>query len=177
MSNKILILGSAPETKDFIDTNPDLSTYDKIFAINNSGRLIPSPFIHCISTDFYNTNEKVKNKNIIKVITAFKFNSFGKQKKYEYGYSTDISHNMFLNVLYHVLNEHKYDEIHVCGCDYDYSREKTHFYNGGKSDPINHKNGVQRLILELQTIKSLPDFEKIKVINKSKNSLLPFYQI
>ena len=54
--------------------------------------------------------------------------------RFPFWYSGLGSGTMFLNTIYHIVNTNPGDlEIHVIGCDFDYSdKTKTHFYGSGK---------------------------------------------
>lgn len=193
---KILIVGSEPSAIQVTKYKKQIiAYYDKIYCINNAWSLLKRENkIWSHSTDFHDLGTlfpTAEDKQfILEEITSFN------NTTYWYDQSNLGSGTMFLNILYHIINENadnlKELEIHIIGNDFDYSNSKaTHFYGMGKmtdetkellkentpelqnvvADPLRY--GKENLLKELLEVKKIKDI-KIFTLSSNKKQLLPY---
>jgi len=194
----ILIVGSAPSAEEIKNNKDIIVKYNKIYCINNAWFLlrdINKTWIH--STDFIVLGtlfplEEDKKYIEEEIQTCLKYPLW-------YDYEKKLgSGTMILNTLYHVINtyvEEKGLNIHIIGCDLDYSnKEKTHFYGLGKvngdvkkqleentpeysdvaADPLRY--GIDVLKIELNKTLDIPNIS-IKTLSQNPNQLLPYEKV
>lgn len=164
-SGKVLILGSAPYVKEWVDNYLDwfVSNNYVIITFNNSWKLIqPIELIneyHC-SADHADAGTFVMNEeeeSKIKTIIHHNFENI----YYELNHMYVVPEwgSMYFNTLYNLLVNYKkryasnLSEIVVIGCDFVYKKDKDTFYselpnNKARNDPLLlwGKEGMQKEI-------------------------------
>ncbi|MDR3402002.1 MAG: hypothetical protein P4L99_05840 [Chthoniobacter sp.] len=189
---KILLLGSHPSALNIIPFRHRLTAlFSEIFAMNNAWDILrgyPQHWLH--SSDFNRLGTLLPCSDDRALFVEERENFSQKPKWYQF----PETGTMFLNSMYHIYNTYLSGglrEIHVLGCDCDYSDNgKTHFYGVGKlngrtrkllrnskyagiaADPMRFGERPLRLALD----RMVADFSPVAIYTLSANpkQLLPF---
>lgn len=168
---RILLMGSGFGVQEWYNLNKEkLNFFHELHAINSAMRVFDRPFVHHVSTDFYQTHEK-PTPEIAKLITE---TVCGNALKHPLFLTLERgSQTMFVDACCHLFNKYQFDcQVYVIGCDFDYSGPTTHFYGKGGLDPL--RLGKEKLVLNLKILGLLGIF---KNLSGNPKSLLPFEQV
>jgi len=186
---KYLIFGSAWYIEDWCEKYNSYFDLGCLVAINNSIKVV-SKYHHVDSwytgTDFiFHKYQEEPTFNIHEYCNNYKFTFpsiiTGDFLTRPYGYYCPMGGTMILNVCYDLLNKamlrHEKCTIGIIGCDLIYNKTKSHFYTGGKDDPL--RLGTETLKNYLNNLQNAFTFSHNLIYNLSEelDTLLPFQKI
>jgi hypothetical protein len=186
---KYLVFGSAWYIEDWCEENNSHFHGPCLVAINNSAQVVSRHFkLHrwYVGTDFFILKHQRDPEFDIHSYSNNYLHGYpsvisGDFLTRPYGYSDPMGGTMLLNVCYDLLNKamlrHEKCTIGVIGCDMVYTREKSHFYEGGTDDPL--RVGESVLNGYLADLKRQFEFSHNEIFNLSDvdDTRLPFDKI
>lgn len=179
---KILIIGSAPDAPEWWAKNGDrwLDAAFSVVCINNAWRAIPTEHVHywIRPNDFKGEHppECVPRNSALPRYKADSYRMWYAKPDWDSQVQTTFTH-----ALYHLSNMAKHDQVrlavHCVGCDFDYERSQTHFYEGGQRDPLRY--GVPALTRALSKLHHVYTMRGHVIFNAGGHepTLLPFLRV
>lgn len=179
---KVLVIGSAPDAPAWWKQNGDewLDACYSVVCLNNAWRAIPIEHVHywIRPNDFKAASppDAVPRNSKLKKINADSYRMWYHKPDWDSHVQTTFTH-----ALYHLSNMAKNDNVRLCvhcvGCDFDYQREKTHFYDGGRLDPLRY--GIDPLRAALDKVHNIYKRRGHQIFNAGGHepTLLPFPRV
>ncbi len=170
-TRRILIVGSGFGVNEwYLANKAKLGFFHEVHAINNAMRIFETPFVHHVSTDFYQYNEK-PTEETTKLMTQI---ICGTSLKHPLHMTLEKgSQTMFIDTCCHMFNKYGFEcVVYVIGCDFDYNGPTSHFYGKGGRDPL--RLGREKLVINLKVLGLLGIFRNL---SGNPKSLLPFEQV
>ena len=173
---KVLLVGSAPYSPHWWAKHGD--SFDQAHCLNNAVRVVGQKHATWYVSEDFLWSQNYDMRRVTGVDTDH-FRGFRMCASYlhrPHWYTCPYNGTMVVNAAYDILNKATLHgiatELNLVGCDMDYSKPETHFYNGGTPDPARIPEDVMRGHL----MKLRADFEPMHriVTLGPKPSILPF---